>query len=936
MLAFRADHCQVERPDAAGARRFVLLRSRKMSWRRRPSPAASAAGLVYLVFLGVAAPAAAHAPIEEQIEALSLRIAAHPGDASLYLRRGELHRLLRETSAARADYEKARLLDPKLAVVDLGLGTLLLETGHPADAVVVLDRFLKARPGDPAGLAARGRARARLGRPLDAADDFTRAIAASPPRRPPSPDLYIEKARAIAAAGEGHLEQALRGLEEGIERLGSPAALEIAAAAIERRLGRQQAADARLAGIGAPASSGAPRVAGPIADGGAPSPGDPPPGGGPPAPETPNVALALARGPYLQEGTPESIVVRWRTDRGADAVVRYGTSFADLLYEERDTRAIRDHAIALHALTPDTRYYYTVGSSAGPLAGAAGELSFITAPARGTRKPLLIWALGDSGTADLNARHVRDAYRDWSGGRVPDVWLMLGDNAYQSGTDAEFQAAVFGVYPDLLSRGVLWPTLGNHDGISADSETQSGPYYDIFTLPSAGEAGGLPSGTEAYYAFDYANLHFICLDSYETDRSPDGAMMTWLRADALATRQDWTIAFWHHPPYSKGSHDSDRESELIDMREAALPILEEAGVDLVLTGHSHSYERSFLLDGHYGLSTTLTPAMKKDPGNGREEGTGAYAKPTAGPARHEGAVYVVAGSSGQASGGALNHPGMYLSLNSLGSLVLDVDGERLDATFLNDKAQVLDHFTLVKGPRNTAPIAVVRVPERAECDTHAGADVVLDGSQSSDPDENRGDRIAAYEWIEGLGTPAERLLGTGVSLEVVLPTGHHAITLRVTDTEGDSGTADAQVEVVDTVPPVLDITVDPSVLWPPDRSLRLVQIRYRVADACDPAPRVTLLGVTSSEPDGSAGGGDGESADDIQGASLGEALEPGVGEGQVMLRAERAGTGPGRTYTVSGAATDASGLATIASGTVKVPHDQGLPAWRAPTVDPTP
>ena len=69
------------------------------------------------------------------------------------------------------------------------------------------------------------------------------------------------------------------------------------------------------------------------------------------------------------------------------------------------------------------------------------------------------------------------------------------------------------------------------------SITQSGVYYDIFTLPTRGQAGGLASGTEAYYSFNYANIHFICLDSHDSDRSTDGAMMQWLKADLAATRR---------------------------------------------------------------------------------------------------------------------------------------------------------------------------------------------------------------------------------------------------------------------------------------------------------------------------------------------------------------------------------------------------------------
>jgi len=88
---------------------------------------------------------------------------------------------------------------------------------------------------------------------------------------------------------------------------------------------------------------------------------------------------------------------------------------------------------------------------------------------------------------------------------------------------------------------------------------------------------------EAYYAFDHGNVHFICLDSEGSSRAPGGAMLTWLQSDLLATGQDWIVAFWHHPPYTKGTHDSDNPADsggrMRDMRENALPILEAGGVE---------------------------------------------------------------------------------------------------------------------------------------------------------------------------------------------------------------------------------------------------------------------------------------------------------------------------------------------------------------------
>jgi hypothetical protein len=408
--------------------------------------------------------------------------------------------------------------------------------------------------------------------------------------------------------------------------------------------------------------------------------------------ETDDAMGELTRGPYLQSGTPHSVIVRWRTSVPGDSRVSYGTNPNNLNRHIVYATQTTEHEVELGGLMADTKYFYEIGSASTTLAGGP-DYFFVTSPLRGT--PTRIWVIGDSGTANSSARAVRDAYYNYAGSRHTDLWLMLGDNAYGIGTDAEYQSAVFEMYPEMLRQTVLWPTIGNHDTYSTGSDGRF-PYLDIFTLPTGGEAGGVPSGTEKYYSYDYGNIHFVVLDAMSSDRSSNGPMCSWLQTDLAGNTNDWLIAYWHHPPYTKGSHDSDAEIELIQMRENALPILESYGADLVLCGHSHSYERSYLINGHYGYSGSLISSMILDRSSGRAE-SAPYTKASTGPAPYLGTVYAVAGCSGQTSGGALNHPVMVTSLNELGSLVLDIDGQTLEAKFLRESGEIDDHFTIMKG-----------------------------------------------------------------------------------------------------------------------------------------------------------------------------------------------------------------------------------------------
>jgi len=246
-----------------------------------------------------------------------------------------------------------------------------------------------------------------------------------------------------------------------------------------------------------------------------------------------------------------------------------------------------------------------------------------------------------------------------------------------------------------------------------------------------GEAGGVPSGTERYYSFNYANIHFVCLDSEIAYTNNGGAdMLQWLKADLDDNTNEWTIVFWHSPPYTKGSHNSDvfadSEGRMFWMREQVCPIIENNGVDLVLCGHSHSYERSYLMHGHYGTSQTLRASMILDSTSGRPEESGPYQKPDTGPQAGFGTVYVVAGSSGWATFLQPDgpHPAMFITRLNMGSMVIDVDGPRLDARFLRETGAIDDSFTIIKGsvlaPLRIASIRVVNGVVTARFKSQAG------------------------------------------------------------------------------------------------------------------------------------------------------------------------------------------------------------------------
>ncbi|MFN8154491.1 MAG: metallophosphoesterase [Bacteroidia bacterium] len=404
----------------------------------------------------------------------------------------------------------------------------------------------------------------------------------------------------------------------------------------------------------------------------------------------------LIRGPYLQSVNHHSCIVVWRTDFPTDSRVLI-TEKNGKQREFYHPLVGTEHAVMVDGLAANDSVGYQIGTSVHWLTQGP-EYKIHTAPLPGVIQPVRIWALGDFGNGSADQQTVLQSYVNYLGDKRNDMWIWLGDNAYGFGLDSEYSIKVFNVYKEQFKSWNFYPAPGNHDyGFagyqSANALTTNFPYFDIFRLPVNGQSGGKPSGTEKYYSYDWSNIHFIALDSYGAYNDPDSPMYKWLEEDLKHNGQRWTIAYWHHPPYSLGSHNSNTEIEMVNIRNNIVPLLEKYGVDMVLTGHSHTYERSYFIRGHYGTDDTFDSTMLVQPGDGS-------LVPYNKDSLHKGAVYVVCGVGGQRSGNSFSgfpHNAMAVSYTSVnGSSVLEIDHDTLAYKFLRSDGVVADSFRIVK------------------------------------------------------------------------------------------------------------------------------------------------------------------------------------------------------------------------------------------------
>jgi tetratricopeptide (TPR) repeat protein len=193
----------------------------------------------------VAAPAPAHEGVPEQIQAVTRQIQKDPKNGSLYLKRGELHRVMNAWAAAAGDYDRAAALDASLRdEVTLCRGRSLLDQCKPKEARPYFDRYLTKHPDAGDALVLRARALLKLGEGAKAADDYAKAVEKVAVVKP---EHYLGWAESLA--GSGRTTEAVAVLDQGIARLGPAVTMELSAVDLELRLSRVDAALARLEAI---------------------------------------------------------------------------------------------------------------------------------------------------------------------------------------------------------------------------------------------------------------------------------------------------------------------------------------------------------------------------------------------------------------------------------------------------------------------------------------------------------------------------------------------------------------------------------------------------------------------------------------------------------------------------------------------------------------
>jgi len=235
----------------------------------------------------------------------------------------------------------------------------------------------------------------------------------------------------------------------------------------------------------------------------------------------------------------------------------------------------------------------------------------------------------------------------------PELYLGLGDYSYQLSADC---------WLDIVKSvsNSFKIALGNHDTLNQKLQA----YIDEFKLENQ------------YYSFNYHNVHFIAL-STELNKNQEKEQLKFVKNDLLETKAnkntDWIIVFFHKPFYSSNS-------DITNMRKNYHPLFEDFGVDLVIQGHSHNYQRTYPL--LYNEARNSQPIIA-------DKEQSQYEDPL-------GIIFVIAGTGGESLQPLHKEPFLASSYGGFGCMNVEVKNKSMTVEYYSDTNDIVDKFIITK------------------------------------------------------------------------------------------------------------------------------------------------------------------------------------------------------------------------------------------------
>jgi len=331
----------------------------------------------------------------------------------------------------------------------------------------------------------------------------------------------------------------------------------------------------------------------------------------------PELRANFIRGPSVQNVSSHAATVFWRTPRPVEARLVYGMAGVAEPLSRVSVGLGTNGVVVLAGLKPGTTYEYRVEWE-GTLGTVTSEPARFTTFREAGDVDFLV--VGDTGSGSV-AQHAVAA--GMAKERV-DLVLHTGDISYPQFVDGQVDLRCLSAYESHMRGVPYFFTVGNHDFYDGDRA-----YLEAFWLPT-----NSVTGTEHYYSFDQGDAHFVCLfvpwygvSQLGTIR-PDGNRSDpyrWLTNDLAGTAKPWKVVFFHQPLRTSGPHilddyDVNGRPDVVEVREALLPALAQAGVQLVFMGHDHAWERFAPTNGVHAVVTggggaVLYPLYRRDSGS---------------------------------------------------------------------------------------------------------------------------------------------------------------------------------------------------------------------------------------------------------------------------------------------------------------------------------